>query len=83
MVIPVYIASGHFSKFGMPRSPLHPRVKARPRNATSFFFAGRLCLDGRLPPDDPTQQRDWPSCGREDDWYSGGIRIKVGHKREI
>ncbi|GFR40126.1 hypothetical protein Agub_g681, partial [Astrephomene gubernaculifera] len=81
VVLPVYISPGHFVKFGMTRSPLHPRLAARAaarnrtaRTAATLFFAGRICPDQRYP-----TPETWPHCGGQssDNWYSGGIREKV------
>ncbi|KAG2482087.1 hypothetical protein HYH03_018962 [Edaphochlamys debaryana] len=72
VVVPVYISPGHYVKFAMVRSPLHPAIKKRARNATQLFFAGRICLDQRKP-----DNRSWPTCGDDKDYYSGKIREKV------
>ncbi|KXZ45290.1 hypothetical protein GPECTOR_56g386 [Gonium pectorale] len=52
VVIPVYISPGHFVKFGVNRSPLHPSLakKNRTRDAATFFFAGRICYESKYVP---------------------------------
>ena len=72
VVIPVYISSGHFKKFGFDLSPIHhPGLSTQsPRNQT-FFFAGRICHDHKPP--DPF----WPNCRSSGEHYSANVRAKV------
>ncbi|GIL82050.1 hypothetical protein Vretifemale_10996, partial [Volvox reticuliferus] len=74
VVIPVYISPGHYVRFGIIRSPLHPSAAARAkaRNESMLFFAGRICHDPRLP-----SPKTFPACGDDTaEWYGGGIREK-------
>ncbi|GIL44053.1 hypothetical protein Vafri_1620 [Volvox africanus] len=74
VVIPVYISPGHYVRFGVIRSPLHPSTAARakPRNVSTLFFAGRICHDPRLP-----SPKTFPACGDDTaEWYGGGVREK-------
>lgn len=70
IVIPVYISTGSFSKFGFTRSPLHPAATQRPRQQT-FFFAGRICGDRKEP-----ALGEWPNC-KEGQEYSANARQMV------
>jgi hypothetical protein len=40
---------GHFIKFGIHRSPLHPapKPKPKPRTLATAFFAGRVCFNNK------------------------------------
>ncbi|GLC58436.1 hypothetical protein PLESTB_001358800 [Pleodorina starrii] len=72
VVIPVYISPGHFKHFGVIRSPLHPSAKPRPRNASTLFFAGRICHNPKRP-----NPQTFPSCGDDTaEAYGAGIREK-------
>lgn len=71
IVIPVYISSGHFKKFGFDISPIHKGESSVHSRNQTFFFAGRICHDHKPP--DPF----WPNCRGSGSHYSANVRQKV------
>lgn len=70
IVLPVYITPGSMSQWGLVQSPLHPEGPKTPKDIT-FFFSGRICGDRKDP--SPTS----PSCSKDKEEYSKGVRARV------